>query len=53
MRVWLDGAPFDVLVKWLLTLSSTHGIQVDNATLERAETAGRVNARLSLQATEL
>jgi general secretion pathway protein M len=53
VRVWLDGAPFDVLVKWLLTLSSTHGIQVDNATLERAETAGRVNARLSLQATEL
>jgi len=53
VRVWLDGASFDVLVKWLATLSTTHGIQVDNATLERAETAGRVDARLSLQATDL
>ena len=53
VRVWLDGAAFDVLVKWLVTLSTTHGIQVDNATLERTETAGRVNARLSLQATDL
>lgn len=53
VRVWLDGAPFDVLVKWLATLSATHGIQVDTATLERSEAAGRVNARLTLQATDL
>ena len=53
VRVWLDGAPFDVLVKWLTTLNSTHGILVDNATLERTETAGRVDARLTLQATDL
>jgi len=53
VRVWLDGASFDVLVKWLATLGSTHGIQVDSATLERTETAGRVNARLTLQATDL
>jgi general secretion pathway protein M len=53
VRVWLDGAPFDVLVKWLSTLSSTHGIQVDTATLERSEVAGRVDARLTLQATDL
>jgi general secretion pathway protein M len=53
VRVWLDGAAFDVLIKWLGTLSSTHGIQVDSATLEGAGTAGRVNARLTLQATDL
>jgi len=53
VRVWLDGASFDVLVKWLATLNSTHGIRVDNATLERTESAGRVNARLTLQATDL
>jgi general secretion pathway protein M len=53
VRVWLDGASFDVLVTWLATLNSTHGIQVDNATLERSETAGRVNARMTLQATDL
>jgi general secretion pathway protein M len=53
VRVWLDGASFDVLVKWLATLSSTHGIQVDSATLERSDVAGRVDARLTLQATDL
>jgi general secretion pathway protein M len=53
VRVWLDGADFDVLVKWLATLSSTHGIQVDSATLERGDVAGRVDARLTLQATDL
>ena len=53
VRVWLDGASFDVLIKWLATLSSTHGIQVDSATLERSDVAGRVDARLTLQATDL
>jgi general secretion pathway protein M len=53
VRVWLDGASFDVLLKWLATLNSTHGILVDNATLERTESAGRVDARLTLQATDL
>ena len=50
VRVWLDGASFDVLVKWLGTLSTTHGISAESATLERSDTAGRVNARLTLQA---
>jgi len=53
VRVWLDGAAFDVLVKWLATLSSTHGIQVDSATFERSDVAGRVDARLTLQATNV
>ena len=53
VRVWLDGAAFDVLVKWLGTLSTSHGIQVDSATVERAETAGRVNVRLTLRAADL
>lgn len=50
VRVWLEGASFDVLVKWLGTLKSTHGIAAESATLERGEAAGRVNARLTLQA---
>lgn len=53
VRVWLEGASFDVLVKWLITLSTTHGIHVDTATVERNESPGRVDARLTLQATEL
>lgn len=50
VRVWLEGASFDDLVKWLGILSTSHGVDVDNASLERSESAGRVNARLTLQA---
>ena len=50
VRVWLEGASFDVLVKWLGTLSATHGIDAESATMERGDAAGRVNARLTLQA---
>ena len=50
VRVWLDGASFDVLVKWLGTLSTNFGINAETVTLERSSTAGRVNARLTLQA---
>jgi len=51
VRVWLDGAPFDVLVKWLGSLSTIHGVSAASATLERSTATGRVNARLTLQAT--
>ena len=51
VRVWLDGASFDVLVKWLGTLSTIHGVSAETVTLERSGTAGRVNARLTLQAS--
>jgi general secretion pathway protein M len=51
VRVWLDGAPFDVLVKWLGALSTLHGVGAESATVERSDATGRVNARLTLQAT--
>jgi len=51
VRVWLDGASFDVLVKWLGTLSTLHGVNAETVTMERSGTAGRVNARLTLQAS--
>ena len=51
VRVWLDGASFDVLVKWLGMLSTQHGVDAETVTLERSGTAGRVNARLTLRAT--
>ena len=51
VRVWLDGAPFDVLVKWLGTLSTIHGVNAETVTMERSDEAGRVNARLTLQAS--
>ena len=51
VRVWLDGAPFDVLVKWLGTLSTIHGVNAETVTMARSDAAGRVNARLTLQAS--
>ena len=52
VRVWLEGASFDVLMKWLGTLSTTHGIDAESATMERGDADGRVNARLTLQAAD-
>jgi general secretion pathway protein M len=51
VRVWLDGAPFDMLVKWLGTLSTFHGVNAETVTMERSDVNGRVNARLTLQAS--
>jgi general secretion pathway protein M len=50
VRVWLEGASFDVLIKWLGTLSTRHGVDANTVSLERNETAGLVNARLTLEA---
>ena len=51
VRVWLDGAPFDVVMKWLGTLSTIHGVNAETVTMERSDAAGRVSVRLTLQAT--
>jgi general secretion pathway protein M len=50
VRVWLEGASFDVLVKWLGTLSTQHGVDANSVSLERNEAPGMVNARLTLEA---
>jgi general secretion pathway protein M len=51
VRVWLEIASFDLVVKWLAFLSTTYGIDIDSVTLERiSDTPGQVNARLTLQA---
>jgi general secretion pathway protein M len=53
VKVWLEGASFDVLVGWLVSLGKQYGISIDTVTMERvSETPGRVNARLTLQAPE-
>ncbi len=51
VRVWLEGASFDRMMQWLAALSTTYGIEIDSASIERVtEQAGRINARLTLQA---
>jgi general secretion pathway protein M len=53
VRVWLEGAAFDDLLRWLDTLSTRHGIRIAALNVERIPaTPGRVNARLSLEAPQ-
>ena len=52
VRVWLEGASFDHFVTWLDLLSNSHGINPDSVSMERNETAGQVNVRLTLQAAQ-
>lgn len=50
VKVWMDGAAFDALLRWLGNLNTQYGISVDTVSMERAtDTAGRVNVRLTLQ----
>ncbi len=49
VRVWLEGAPFDVLSRWLGQLEQRHGIQIQSLNIERNESLGRVTARLTLE----
>ncbi|MGB5261126.1 MAG: type II secretion system protein GspM [Gammaproteobacteria bacterium] len=51
VRVWLENASFDLVVKWLGALGTTYGIETDSASMERVTgEAGKINARLTLQA---
>lgn len=52
VRVWLEGASFDVFIKWLVTLNNQHGVAASSVTLERNEAAGQVDARLTLEAAQ-
>lgn len=48
-RVWLEGAEFDAIVKWLAALYRDQGVRVTAATVERIESPGQVNARVVLE----
>lgn len=49
VRVWLDGAGFDELVRWIAALERQHGIGVSSLSVERGSGPGLVNARLTLE----
>jgi general secretion pathway protein M len=48
VRVWLEGARFQVLARWLLELEGSAGVRATSASLERGRTPGQVDARLTL-----
>jgi len=49
VRVWMENVPFDQLISWLDLLTSRHGIQINNISLERSNTPGIVSGRILLQ----
>ena len=48
IRVWLDGAPFTEVASWLEQLSTDHGVQIDQASMDRQNDPGMVSVRLTL-----
>ena len=48
VRVWLDKAPFDDVMRWLDGLQTKQGVAVANFSVERQSEPGRVNVRLSI-----
>jgi len=48
VRVYFQAAPFDMLMDWLQALGESHGVQVDELSVQRAAGAGLVDARLNL-----
>lgn len=48
VRVWFDAVSFDALMRWVAQLRTSEGIVVKTAQIEKGQTAGTVNAQLSL-----
>jgi general secretion pathway protein M len=50
VRVWLEQAPFDDVLRWLDKLSTERGVRVTAfATERRAEQPGRADVRVVLE----
>lgn len=48
VRVWLEDAPFDVMLRWLVGLLSQYGVSVDNISVDPGKASGMIKARLIL-----
>lgn len=49
IRVRLDNAPFNAVAQWLNTIGSTAGLAIEQASFDRSQDEGRVNASLVLR----
>jgi len=49
VRVWMENVSFDQLISWLELLTSRHGIQINDISLERSNNIGIVSGRILLQ----
>lgn len=51
VRARLEGVSFDAVVKWLDDMSRQFGVSATLVSIERTQSAGQVNARLTLQSS--
>ena len=49
VKLWVDDAEFDALVRWLGDLQRTFAVQVGRASFSRTDSPGIVNSRLTLE----
>lgn len=51
VHVWMEGASFDDVVRWLVLLETRHGIGIESSVIEVKESEGNVDVRLVLEAS--
>lgn len=49
VRVWLENAPFDALLRWLDLLQQQYGIRINGVVVDRQTQPGLVSARIVLE----
>ena len=50
VRVWMEAASFDDVMRWLVLLDTRYGVSVENSVFEMKQEFGRVDARLVFEA---
>lgn len=53
VRVWLEEANFDDVVRWLTTLETRQGVRIVSTVFQAKEAAGQVDVRLVFEATNV
>ncbi len=48
VRLWLEQASFDNILRWLAQIKQSQGVEVKRITIEQPDSPGIVNARISL-----
>ena len=52
-RVWLEGADFNTIIRWVEELQRQQGVKVVNAVVDRTKELGKVDARIVFDSSEL
>lgn len=48
VRLWLEQAAFENVLRWLAQVKQSQGIEVERITIEQPDSPGIINARISL-----